>query len=82
MPWTKSNLKVIPNKGSSYLLLEQIIHARLQLMQTYLFTAGSQFGSKADLEDHGTRMAIVVLKQTLSFYRSRDSYFFRCKDSV
>lgn len=67
-----NNYRPIAIATSISKVLEQIILARLQ---THLFTADSQFGFK---EGHGTEMAIFALKQTVEYYRSRDSPVFMC----
>jgi hypothetical protein len=67
-----NNYRPIAIATSISKVLEQVILARLQ---TYLFTADSQFGFK---QGHGTEMAIFALKQTVEYYRSRDSPVFLC----
>ena len=53
-------------------VLEQILLRRLE---GYLGTADSQFGFKSS---HGTEMAIFSLKQTVAYYRERDSPVYLC----
>ena len=67
-----NNYRPIAIATSISKVLEQVILARLQ---AFLFTADSQFGFK---EGHGTDMAIFALKQTIEYYRCRDSPVFLC----
>ena len=53
-------------------VLEQVLLSRLA---KYLWTADSQFGFKWG---HGIKMAIFALKQTVDFYRNRDTTVYMC----
>jgi hypothetical protein len=71
-PSDMNNYRPIAIATSISKVLEQVILGRLR---TYLYTADSQFGFK---EGHGTELAIFALKQTIEYYRDRDSPVFLC----
>ena len=71
-PSDTNNYRPIAIATSMSKVLEQVLLVRLQ---DYLHTADSQFGFKAA---HGTEMAIFALKQTVEYYKSKNSPVYLC----